>query len=238
MRNPGLFLALALALAGLLWFGFGVFSGARDATGGPPAGPAEPIRGGAAVRASAPRAQGTLPPLEATASAPVSNGIPALALPSLPPGAPTLSPEQLEDIVRHQPAPVPGATPGARPARTHAPGQLSPQAVRHGIDAARPAVSKCYDEALQRSPALAGKLLVKFVVAQDDGKGRILEADIEEEGSDAPMLNPFLGMCVLKALGEIEYPVPEGVDGGEGEIVVRFPFQFSADPAGVSKPKP
>lgn len=234
MRNPGLFLAVALAFAGLLWFGLGAFRG--GASVGPPAGPAEPIRAGADDRTTAPRPAGTLPPLEAMASAPEAVAHPAAPLPSLPPGAPTLSPEQLEDIVRHQPAPVPGATPGARPARTHAPGQLSPQAVRHGIDAARPAVAKCYDEALQQSPALAGKLLVKFVIAQDDGKGRILEAEIEEEGSDAPMLNPFLGMCVLKALGEIEYPVPEGVDGGEGEIVVRFPFQFSADPAGAPKP--
>jgi hypothetical protein len=223
MRNPGLFLVVALALAALLWFGFGVFSGAKDASGGPPAGPAEAIRAAGAEA----RAPGTLPPLGGTLPA---KGVPGVgdAAPSLPPGFPTLSREQLEDIVRHQPAPVPGATPGARPTRTHAPGQLSPQAVRHGIDAARPAVTKCYDEALQRSPELAGKLLVKFVVAQDDGKGRILEAEIEEKGSDAPMLNPFLGMCVLKALGEIEYPVPEGVDGGEGEVVVRFPFQFSA----------
>jgi hypothetical protein len=229
MRNPGLVLAVALALAALLWFGLSLRQGAEPALESPPPGPAEPIRAGGGDRAVEPRAAGTLPALGA---APISaTATPSGATPSLPPGFPTLSARQLADIVRHQPAPVPGATPGARPARTHAPGQLSPQAVRHGIDAARPAVTRCYDEALRQSPALAGKLLVKFVVAQDDGKGRILEADIEEEGSDAPMLNPFLGMCVLKALGEIEYPVPEGVDGGEGEIVVRFPFQFSASPA-------
>jgi len=44
------------------------------------------------------------------------------------------------------------------------------------------------------------------------------------------MLNPFFGMCVLKALGEVEYPAPLGPNGEEdGDLLVRYPFTFRAE---------
>jgi hypothetical protein len=102
-------------------------------------------------------------------------------------------------------------------------GTLSADAVRAGIDAARPAVSRCYEEALQRDPKLGGRLMVRMVVDQAEGKGRIREAFIEDDASDEVLRgdrSPFLGLCILKAVGEVEYPAPEG----DGEIVVRYPY--------------
>jgi hypothetical protein len=102
-------------------------------------------------------------------------------------------------------------------------GTLSADAVRAGINAARPAVSRCYAEALQRDPKLGGRLMVRMVVDQAEGKGRIREASIEDDASNEALRgdrSPLLGLCILKAVGEVEYPAPEG----DGEIVVRFPY--------------
>lgn len=187
----------------------------------PPTGPAEPI---VATARPEPRA-GSESPKQPPASrpAPASGGTATSPPPSETPR--TAPPNDLVEAARRDPAggPIdPGHTVQTKP------GQLSVEAVRAGIDAARPAVKRCYEEALTRQADLGGKLMVRFVVAQHEGKGRIREADIDEEASDEAMLNPFLGMCVLKALGEIEYPAVS--DGAEGEVVVRFPFQFNAQP--------
>ena len=226
MRNLGLGVAIGVALLTLVWLNFGRAPTGLDAGSGrpsdgpppsPPAGPAETIRAGHRATGAV-SATPTLGERPAPAPATVSARGPG----TLPAASATLSPQQVVDIARRQPAAV-------RTSPTtvaQAGGQLSVAAVRAGIDAARPAVKRCYEEALSQKAGLAGKLMIKFVVAQEGGKGRIREADLDEEASDETMLNPFLGMCVLKAMGEIEYPAPEG----EGEVVVRFPFQFDATP--------
>lgn len=110
-----------------------------------------------------------------------------------------------------------GAPPDAAPPR----GRVSKEAVREAVGQARPAIVKCYQQALTRAPDLGGRLLVRFTIEHRDGTGRLRDADIEEDGLE----NPFMGMCVLKALAEIEYPTPEG----DGVVVVRYPFALSPD---------
>ena len=216
MRNILVGLALGIALMGLLW----VIQNRESPSAGVAMPPLASSAVGAATRARGDSTQvpARVPPTTSAQVAPTY-----AAPPAEPSGAPipgSMTPSQIVEAARRDPtAPIPTS------AQLHKPGQLSTDAVRTGIAAARPAVSACYEEALQPKADRGGKLLVEFVIAQDGRKGRIREAKIDEEGSDPAMLNPFLGMCVLKALGEVEYPAPEG--DGEGEIVVRFPFQMN-----------
>ncbi len=130
----------------------------------------------------------------------------------------TLTTEQLVEAARRDRHGGPG-DPGTL---LHKPGQLSVDAVKAGIDAAKPGITDCYEQALKSSPELSGKLAVEFVVQQHERKGRLKEARIDDEQTDEALKNPFLGMCVLKALGEVEYAAPVG----EGEVVVRYPFRL------------
>ncbi|MCA9538743.1 MAG: AgmX/PglI C-terminal domain-containing protein, partial [Myxococcales bacterium] len=98
-------------------------------------------------------------------------------------------------------------------------GRVDKEAVRSAIQSARPVVADCYQQALAGNAELAGTLTVKFTVVSKDDEGRIRDAEIEGEGIG----NPFLEMCVLKALGDTSFPVP---DGG-GEVVVRYPFKLA-----------
>ena len=200
-----------LALAAMLALGYWLGARSGGATDTPTAATpvAETVRGEPSTpthRASGALVVGQppLPPLRdgaATSSDPTrtaSSGAPA----------PRLDPRPLDDPGRAVPVKL---------------GTLSADAVRAGIDAARPAVSRCYEEALQRDPKLGGRLMVRMVVDQAEGKGRIREASIEDDASDEALRgdrSPFLGLCILKAVGEVEYPAPEG----DGEIVVRYPY--------------
>jgi len=200
-----------VALVAMLGLGYWLGARSGGATNTPTA--ATPVAETARGASSTPGQTGTtalavrntpLPPLrDGTAPSPD----PTRAASSAPPG-PRLDPRPLDDPGRAVPVKL---------------GTLSADAVRAGIDAARPAVSRCYEEALQRDPKLGGRLMVRMVVDQAEGKGRIREASIEDDASDEALRgdrSPFLGLCILKAVGEVEYPAPEG----DGEIVVRYPY--------------
>lgn len=226
MRTLFLGIVIGAALMALVWLWVGGGPGGGASRSGPPAGPPELIVSRSTGAASPGTAAGAgttndPPPLPGTPSSaggsPITSG-------SMAPGS-GLSPGSIIDSARQNPAIV-RAAPSTVAQKA---GLLSSESVRAGVAAATPAVKKCYEEALTQKPGLSGKLLVEFVIAQEGGRGRIREADIDEGGTDEAMLNPFLGMCVLKALGDVEFDPPAST-GGDGEIVVRFPFQFESQP--------
>ena len=100
-------------------------------------------------------------------------------------------------------------------------GQLSKVDIKMGIEEAIPVVQRCYEQALEASPDLAGKVVVRFSIAAKDGSGRLKDAEIIKDGIG----NPFLGMCMLGAIGKIEFPVPDN----EGIVVVNYPFNLQPD---------
>ena len=216
MRNLLLGLVLGVAAMALLWF---AYAPAPQVPAGVP--------GAASVGANtnanaAPSGSGTGPaPVANAASAPPSS---AAAPPTVAGPREAVNPAALEAF--HGPDP---RTLHPDPHVADGVGTLTTDAVKAGVGKAKAGVKACYEQALQQNQKLGGKLSVEFVVAQSEGRGHIREARILEDDSDPAMLNPFMDMCVLKALGEVEYPatLPDGTQGGDGEVVVRFPFQFA-----------
>jgi hypothetical protein len=77
-------------------------------------------------------------------------------------------------------------------------------------------IQACYEKAIEKTPALSGKVAVKFVI---DGKGAVASASADDTNiADATMVS-----CVLAAVKRMSFPAP---DGG-GVMVVTYPFQFA-----------
>jgi len=101
--------------------------------------------------------------------------------------------------------------------------RLRKEDVREAVGAAKPAITECYEQALERSPKLAGRLKVEFTLVKEGGVGRLDDARIIDDEEDGAINHPFLAMCALKALADLEFPAPEG----EGTMTVRYPFMLS-----------
>lgn len=180
-----------------------------------------PIHEPAATRTAAPAAPTPAPPAplpaEPAAPAPVKAHTRTKAPPPTPEGSTPPRPAlEVPPAVRAPLPPVAVPTPTA--VAPPPPPTVDRHAVKAAITAAKPGVTDCYQQALARNPELGGILKVQFTVTRQDGTGRIKDAEIADEG----LGNPFFEMCVLTALGEMEYPAPEG----EGEVVVTYPFKL------------
>lgn len=169
-------------------------------------------------------------PARSAAPAPADEPAPEAAAPEAVEEAPEPAEAQVEpppEPPRHRLV-APRATPLPRPVQAiPTPTAIPPPpvdppptrvAVQNAVRSAKPLVGDCYAQALEHSPDLGGTLKVSFTVTPDDeGVGRIRDAEVLDEG----LRQPFLEMCVLEALGTAEYPVPEGADG---ELKVTYPF--------------
>lgn len=74
----------------------------------------------------------------------------------------------------------------------------------------------CYQRALQRSPNLAGKIAVKFVITQN---GRVSKASTKY----STMGSPAVEMCINDRFMRLQFPAPKG----GGMVIVSYPFIFS-----------
>jgi outer membrane biosynthesis protein TonB len=174
-------------------------------------------------------------PAPTPSAAAAATSAPAVApAPPVAANPPVAPPVPVEPPVPVAPVPVPPssaaarppARPGAvaadppRPPAEPAPPALNRDDIKDAISAARPAVQRCYEDALKGNPDLAGNLKVRFTVVQSGGTGHLRDAEIAEDDTG----NPFLGMCALKALAEVEFPAP----GRDGVVTVTYPFRFQA----------
>ena len=96
--------------------------------------------------------------------------------------------------------------------------------VQAAVKVARPGIKACFEQALLRNPQLGGRLKVKFTLVTKDGVGKLNDAEIVGDEEEGALNHPFMAMCALKALADVEYPAPEG----EGELTVTYPFIFAA----------
>jgi hypothetical protein len=74
----------------------------------------------------------------------------------------------------------------------------------------------CYQRALQRSPNLAGKIAVKFIIGQN---GRVSKASTKY----STMGSPAVEMCINDRFMRLQFPAPKG----DGIVIVSYPFIFS-----------
>jgi biopolymer transport protein ExbD len=74
----------------------------------------------------------------------------------------------------------------------------------------------CYDAALDRDRALAGKITIKFVIAAD---GTVSSSAVKS----TDMADPVFQTCMTMAFKSMRFPLPEG----GGIVIVSYPFVFS-----------
>jgi Ca-activated chloride channel family protein len=75
----------------------------------------------------------------------------------------------------------------------------------------------CYQRELQKAPALAGKVVVKFTIADD---GTVSTAEVKS----TTLRNDTVESCIVGRFLRMQFP---GTRGG-GVVIVSYPFQFAA----------
>jgi Ca-activated chloride channel family protein len=94
-------------------------------------------------------------------------------------------------------------------------GSLDKNVILRVIKAHQRQIRHCYERQLQRSPKLAGKLMLSFTIGPD---GRVRAAKLKQDtvGDDA------LGRCVVSRIKRMRFPKP----AGGGTVEVAYPFIF------------
>jgi hypothetical protein len=100
-------------------------------------------------------------------------------------------------------------------------GTLEREVIRDGIQAMRPVVESCYLETLADFPDAEGRVTLAFTIAAENDEGRVELAELD--GEKSTLIDAMLHDCMLKALGDLKFPAPEG----NGKVNVRYPFNFS-----------
>lgn len=79
-----------------------------------------------------------------------------------------------------------------------------------------PSIRGCYQAQLARRPELAGKVVMKFVVAKD---GTVSSATVKSTTLNSPETEG----CMIAEFGKMRFPAPRG----GGIVIVSYPFEFS-----------
>lgn len=74
----------------------------------------------------------------------------------------------------------------------------------------------CYQRELTKNPSLAGKVVIKFVIAKD---GTVSSASVKS----STMGNPGVESCISGRFMRMQFPEPKG----GGIVIVSYPFLFS-----------
>jgi TonB family protein len=97
-------------------------------------------------------------------------------------------------------------------------GLLAPAAIRRVVTRELHQVDRCYAAALVGRPGLAGRVLVRFVIA---GDGAVSSSAVLSGVEGAPALDA----CVAAAVGRWRFPRPRG----GGTVSVDYPFNLSPE---------
>ncbi|MEC8425197.1 MAG: AgmX/PglI C-terminal domain-containing protein, partial [Myxococcota bacterium] len=76
-------------------------------------------------------------------------------------------------------------------------------------------IRRCYTRELRRDPHLEGTVKVRFVIDRD---GRVKYANVRA----SELGNVIVEGCVVEEIQKLRFPVP----GGDGTVVVTYPFAF------------
>jgi hypothetical protein len=89
-----------------------------------------------------------------------------------------------------------------------------------------PVARKCYGDALERDPTLAGTIVLAFNIVGDAKTGGIVEAvDVLNEST---LRDPEVIDCMRQSFLSVTFPPPQG----GGEVTVKYPIVFSNDDGG------
>ncbi len=100
-------------------------------------------------------------------------------------------------------------------------------ATKEGIQGAMaealPGIRRCYEQALEVHPDMAGKIVVAFSIGTKDtaaGVGQVLDAGI----ADATIEQTTMDDCLLDAMEDLQFDPPV-----DGEMEINYPFHFSTE---------
>jgi hypothetical protein len=95
-------------------------------------------------------------------------------------------------------------------------GQVDASQLRREMKTRLGALRTCYERALKRNPALAGKLLLRFTILP---AGTVMGVEVDSDSlNDADM-----AQCVRQSVAAWRFPAPNG-----GSVEVAFPFVFQS----------
>ncbi len=97
-------------------------------------------------------------------------------------------------------------------------GAMERAVVDEVIDARKAAIRACYEQALPNAPTLAGKVIVKFVIASD---GTVSSAVTKRSDLGRPDVED----CIVNVVFQARFSPPTG----GGIVIVSYPFLFSPD---------
>ena len=138
--------------------------------------------------------------------------------PPLPASSPRDGGRSTARSIDHSPDATASATRSAEPSTN----RISKESVQAAMQAVRPQVKACYDQALGQDPSLAGQVTLQLKLIAGDGGAYVAEGEVV----DSETRSPFFEACVLQKVAGAAFPSPDG----EGSVTVRYPFTF--DPGG------
>ncbi len=97
-------------------------------------------------------------------------------------------------------------------------GTLDSAAIKTAVQAVLPDVKNCYETGLKMKADSKGTVKVSFTLVASDGGGFMRDAEL----LDSELANPVVDSCILEALSQAHFPMPQG----GGEVRVTYPFKF------------
>jgi hypothetical protein len=103
-------------------------------------------------------------------------------------------------------------------------GELDKEYVRKQVRELLPLLRECYDNARERHPDLAGKMVVRFVMGGEPEVGGVIE---ESEVLPASTITePDMVECVRETMYALRFEPP----AGGGRVTVHYPLVFHSEP--------
>ena len=116
--------------------------------------------------------------------------------------------------------------PGAKeppPQLATADGDLDKEYIREAVQGLIPLLGECYQEGLERDPALAGRVVVGFTIEGEPEVGGVVgESAIGKTTLDDP--------AVLECIQETMYALEIEPPASGGIVHVTYPFEFAPGP--------
>lgn len=107
-----------------------------------------------------------------------------------------------------------GAGPSVRLETATIKGPIDPAMVQRMVWRSHARLQYCYERELVKQPALAGELVVRFMIGKD---GTVIAGEIQQG------LQADVDQCVVQTLRNLQFPAPTG----GGTVEVTYPFTFA-----------
>lgn len=98
-------------------------------------------------------------------------------------------------------------------------GNVDEDAMDAAMNAVRPLLQACRDEARKQHPEVSGSVIVELEIAAGEG-----ELGVVKQGSvvDSDVQSPSFDACVVRKVAGLELPVPRG----GGVVTIQYPFRL------------